>query len=105
METKTLCLIVFWAVLGAVTATLDIIVSMGTGIFGLGLFTIPLGTGIAYSALTGPMPFGTNEGYAISVNPPAFLFRTNSTSNALYLSSSAAATHGGFVSYWDDDAS
>jgi hypothetical protein len=63
------------------------------------------GAGIAYSALTGPMPFGTNEGYSISVNPPAFLFKTDVTGSTLYLSSSAAATHGGFVSYWDDDAS
>jgi hypothetical protein len=63
------------------------------------------GAGIVYSALTGPMPFGTNEGYSISVNPPAFLFKTGVTGSTLYLSSSAAATHGGVVSYWDDDAS
>ena len=48
METKTLGLIITWTVLGAVTASMDIIVSMGTGIYGLGLFTIPLGTGIVH---------------------------------------------------------
>lgn len=48
MDTKTLSLIIVWAVLAAVTASMDIIVSMGTGIYGLGLFTIPLGTGIVH---------------------------------------------------------
>ena len=37
-----------WAVLGVVTASLDIIVSLSTGVFGLGLFTLPLGTGIIH---------------------------------------------------------
>jgi hypothetical protein len=62
------------------------------------------GSGLDYSMLSGEMPFDRNEGYTISVNPPSILFKTAVTGSTLYLSSSAAAKHGGFISYWDDDS-
>lgn len=63
------------------------------------------GSGLANAQLLGPMPLGINEGFATGVSPPAWIICTAVTGSSLYVSSSAAAVHGGILSYFDDDAS
>lgn len=62
------------------------------------------GSGQANAQLLGPMPLGINEGFANAVSPPAWILCTAVVGSTLYVSSSAAAVHGGVLSYWDDDA-
>lgn len=62
------------------------------------------GSGLDNAQLLGPMPLGINEGFAHSTSPPAWILCTAITGSSLYVSSSAAAVHGGILSYYDDDA-
>lgn len=57
----------------------------------------------ASTSLTGDMNFQAREGYAVAVDPPAFLLET-AAGEALVLNLSAAIAVDGWVSYWDDDA-
>lgn len=53
--------------------------------------------------LTGDKSFQAREGYAVAVNPPAFLLGTEAGKKLnLYLSAAVAVD--GWVAYWDDDA-
>ncbi len=59
-------------------------------------------SGTGGTALTGITELQAREGYAISVQPPAFLFEC-AVNALLNLELSAAVNADGLVSYWDDD--
>ena len=54
--------------------------------------------------LEGGQSYAANGGFAMAVNPPAYLFKTL-IGESLRLVITGTGTAAGFVSYWDDDAS